>query len=111
MSPPFPPSPPEGPPRGTNFSLRNAMQPFPPAPAFTTIFASSTNTRRPQQNVIACSLRGYDTAAGKHKAAKILPMLEIDRREHAKIAEKMPPENSLLTAPPGRPPLLLLAGR
>ena len=34
-SPPRPPSPPEGPPRGTNFSRRNAMQPFPPSPAFT----------------------------------------------------------------------------
>src|SRR5579864_7657371 len=42
-SPPLPPSPPEGPPRGTNFSRRNAMQPFPPSPAFTLIFASSMN--------------------------------------------------------------------
>src|SRR5215469_13169887 len=42
-SPPLPPSPPEGPPRGTNFSRRNAMQPLPPSPAFTTIFASSIN--------------------------------------------------------------------
>src|ERR1700761_5309254 len=43
MSPPWPPSPPEGPPRGTNFSRRNAMQPFPPSPAFTRIRASSIN--------------------------------------------------------------------
>src|ERR1700687_1420546 len=43
MSPPCPPSPPEGPPRGTNFSLRKAMQPFPPPPAFTRILASSMN--------------------------------------------------------------------
>src|SRR5215469_10094061 len=43
MSPPWPPSPPEGPPRGTNFSRRKAMQPFPPSPAFTRIFASSMN--------------------------------------------------------------------
>src|SRR5579863_10249447 len=42
-SPPRPPSPPDGPPRGTNFSRRNAMQPFPPSPAFTRIFASSMN--------------------------------------------------------------------
>src|SRR5271165_1632687 len=42
-SPPCPPSPPEGPPRGTNFSRRNAMQPFPPSPALIRIFASSTN--------------------------------------------------------------------
>src|SRR5215467_9007398 len=44
MLPPFPPSPPDGPPRGTYFSRRNATQPFPPFPAFTKIFASSTNT-------------------------------------------------------------------
>src|SRR5258707_11701690 len=43
ISPPRPPSPPEGPPRGTNFSRRNAMQPLPPSPAFTRIFASSMN--------------------------------------------------------------------
>src|SRR5437879_4287338 len=43
MLPPRPPSPPEGPPRGTYFSRRNATQPFPPSPAFTEIFASSTN--------------------------------------------------------------------
>src|SRR5580765_7073476 len=43
MSPPWPPSPPEGPPRGTNFSRRKAMQPLPPSPAFTRIFASSIN--------------------------------------------------------------------
>src|SRR6202041_873520 len=46
-SPPLPPSPPEGPPRGTYFSLRNAMQPFPPSPPFTEILASSTNMRHP----------------------------------------------------------------
>src|SRR3954462_6896053 len=42
-SPPRPPSPPEGPPRGTNFSRRKAMQPLPPPPAITRIFASSIN--------------------------------------------------------------------
>src|SRR6266436_5807516 len=42
-SPPLPPSPPEGPPRGTNFSRRNARQPLPPSPAFTRIVASSMN--------------------------------------------------------------------
>ena len=39
----IPATPPEGPPRGTNFSRRKAMQPFPPSPAFTRIFASSMN--------------------------------------------------------------------
>src|SRR5580698_1762383 len=47
-SPPLPPSPPEGPPRGTNFSRRKAMQPFPPSPAFTRIFTSSINIVRQQ---------------------------------------------------------------
>src|ERR1700722_4864325 len=42
-SPPRPPSPPEGPPRGTNFSRRKATQPLPPSPAFTRILASSMN--------------------------------------------------------------------
>src|SRR5882762_3498920 len=44
-SPPLPPSPPEGPPRGTYFSRRNAIQPLPPLPAFTRILASSMNIR------------------------------------------------------------------
>src|SRR5438105_5973185 len=42
-SPPRPPSPPEGPPRGTNFSRRKATHPLPPSPAFTRIRASSMN--------------------------------------------------------------------
>src|SRR6266850_2150162 len=45
MLPPLPPSPPEGPPRGTYFSRRKATQPLPPLPAFKNILASSTNTR------------------------------------------------------------------
>src|SRR5258708_24152943 len=40
-SPPRPPSPPLGPPRGTNFSRRKARQPLPPSPAFTRILTSS----------------------------------------------------------------------
>src|SRR5580704_784640 len=44
MSPPLPPSPPEGPPRGTYFSLRKATQPSPPSPALIEILASSANT-------------------------------------------------------------------
>src|ERR1700719_1023891 len=47
MLAPWPPSPPEGPPRGTYFSRRNATQPLPPWPPFTNIFASSANTKRP----------------------------------------------------------------
>ena len=42
-SPPLPPCPPAGPPRGTNFSRRKATAPSPPWPAFTKILASSKN--------------------------------------------------------------------
>src|SRR5581483_10194259 len=45
-SPPLPPSPPEGPPRGTKFSRRKATHPFPPSPALTQVLASSMNIRR-----------------------------------------------------------------
>src|SRR5215204_1731140 len=41
--PPAPPSPPLGPPRGTNFSRRKLMAPRPPCPAATWISTSSTN--------------------------------------------------------------------
>src|SRR6266852_2529429 len=58
MLPPFPPSPPEGPPRGTYFSRRKATQPLPPWPAFTNILASSTNTAKNSRKVdryaVAC---------------------------------------------------------
>src|SRR5581483_3233464 len=42
-SPPLPPSPPLGPPRGTYFSRRKAMHPFPPSPALTRMVAWSMN--------------------------------------------------------------------
>src|SRR4029077_4708821 len=42
-SPPLPPSPPLGPPRGTNFSRRKARQPLPPSPALTEMMTSSIN--------------------------------------------------------------------
>src|SRR5579862_980928 len=45
ISPPRPPSPPLGPPLGTYFSRRKAMQPLPPSPALRRIFTSSMNTR------------------------------------------------------------------
>src|SRR5688572_26728749 len=43
MLPPRPPSPPAGPPRGTNLARRNAALPSPPLPAWISIFASSMN--------------------------------------------------------------------
>src|SRR3954467_6263537 len=42
-SPPRPPSPPLGPPRGTYFSRRKARQPLPPSPPLTWIATRSTN--------------------------------------------------------------------
>src|SRR5690348_6303 len=41
--PPWPPSPPLGPPNGMNFSRRKLTQPLPPSPAWTLMIASSTN--------------------------------------------------------------------
>src|SRR5579859_89177 len=48
MLPPRPPSPPLGPPRGTNFSRRNATQPFPPSPPAIRSLDSSINTEKPE---------------------------------------------------------------
>src|SRR5437660_689728 len=42
-SPPWPPSPPLGPPRGTYFSRRKARHPLPPSPALIVMIASSTS--------------------------------------------------------------------
>src|SRR5579871_1666709 len=41
--PPRPPSPPLGPPCGTNFSVRKVAMPLPPLPAAASISTSSTN--------------------------------------------------------------------
>src|SRR5581483_6337193 len=66
-SPPLPPSPPDGTPRGTNFSQRNAMHPYPPSPALTRIFASSMNIadtqgpkRSPNKNASSRRRGGVD---------------------------------------------------
>src|SRR4051794_37553188 len=60
-SPPRPPSPPDGPPRGTNFSRRKAMHPLPPSPAFTRIIASSIN-----MPIFDCTVRCRDSPL-KHR--------------------------------------------
>src|SRR5437899_9804993 len=54
--PPRPPSPPLGPPRGTNFSRPNARHPLPPSPAFTLILTSSINMLRKMEK----GPRGYN---------------------------------------------------
>src|SRR5437867_3183255 len=55
-SSPGPPSPPQGPPRGTYFSRRKATQPFPPPPALTRIFASSMNIVSYQPSALSYQL-------------------------------------------------------
>src|SRR5262245_60943309 len=59
MSPPLPPSPPAGPPRGMNFSRRNAEQPSPPSPALTDTRTSSTKCMATYCDVPASG--GYPT--------------------------------------------------
>src|SRR5579871_5754950 len=69
-SPPLPPSPPEGPPRGTNFSRRNAMQPLPPPPAFTLIFASSMNMNAQLSNGKTSARQQQGNASGQNADRK-----------------------------------------
>src|SRR5579863_10133739 len=64
-SPPLPPSPPEGPPRGTNFSRRKAMQPLPPSPALTRIVASSMNMKT------SCQLSAVSFQLDQHPSVPI----------------------------------------
>src|SRR5271157_755025 len=77
-SPPRPPSPPLGPPRGTNFSRRKARQPLPPSPAFTRMRASSRKCIRK-----AAGLRGKP-AAWRYRVASprdggSVPRIALDR--------------------------------
>src|SRR5216684_5776090 len=64
-SPPLPPSPPEGPPRGTYFSRRNAIQPLPPSPALTRILASSINMMCNRENFAATKKPRLEAEADK----------------------------------------------
>src|SRR5437660_2556087 len=87
MSPPLPPSPPEGPPRATNFSRRNAMQPFPPSPALTRIFASSMNMRP----LTLCSpgspvFVGFELKQRTRKSKSLIPKARL-------LARTCPPAN------------------
>src|SRR5260370_17341439 len=77
-SPPRPPSPPLGPPRGTNFSRRKAMQPFPPSPAFTRIRTSSMNTQTNKLSLF--HLR--DVRFNADEAAHPAPVPKLDAPGH-----------------------------
>src|SRR5208282_3310447 len=89
MSPPLPPSPPEGPPRGTNFSRRNAMQPLPPSPALTRILASSMNM---QVNHVGTAALGCPAEQLRGFAAAKKPRREAE-------AGKFPVETRLAASP------------
>src|SRR5690242_16083006 len=81
-SPPRPPSPPLGPPRGTYFSRRKARQPLPPSPAFTRILTSSMNmeaaARTAEERQPAGLRYGGDVDELAHAAA----VLEFDHARH-----------------------------
>ncbi len=71
--PPLPPSPPLGPPRGTNFSRRKAMHPRPPLPAATRISTSSTNIRH-------YGSTGRALSAARRRAARCCPSMRSRHR-------------------------------
>src|SRR5215475_2002466 len=77
MLPPLPPSPPLGPPRGTYFSRRNATQPLPPSPAFTKIFASSTNTAGELQTLEYRSFRSAGNCCRTDQRANFVQFLTL----------------------------------
>src|SRR5208337_3386993 len=79
-SPPRPPSPPEGPPRGTNFSRRKAMQPLPPSPALTRILASSMNMGKQgprEQGTKGTRKRGPWAVAGDRGHESQVPVFSV----------------------------------
>src|SRR5712675_1923153 len=83
MSPPRPPSPPEGPPRGTNFSRRKAMHPLPPSPALILMIASSINMLS-----IDCTGHGGDSPQGGKRRAEagvVRILLFLFHRSHAAL--------------------------
>src|SRR5207249_3381383 len=67
------PSPPDGPPKGTYFSLRNAEQPFPPRPPVTCRSTSSTN---------AVLMAEGRAGGGAHRAARCAPLRGLDGGGH-----------------------------
>src|SRR5579863_3812886 len=65
MLPPRPPSPPLGPPRGTNFSRRKATQPLPPSPPAMRILDSSMNTMKNGRQLLGIGrIEVHDLSAG-----------------------------------------------
>src|SRR5260370_42060969 len=103
MLPPCPPSPPEGPPRGTYFSRRKAMQPLPPSPAFTSILASSTNTGiKLRKSRPAAQWHHRLKAQGKKHAVR--PSRTAEKKSGGLNPTQMPPPNKLRSRRPSHPP-------
>src|SRR6516162_6845349 len=75
MLPPCPPSPPDGPPLRTYFSRRNATQPFPPSPPFTTIFASPTNIELPSRSAGRAAPQKQKRPRHKHRGRRPSPLV------------------------------------
>src|SRR5260370_9276177 len=96
MSRPLPPSPQEGPPRATNFSRRNAMQPLPPSPAFTRILASSINMigfpttnrcyQRPKTKSLVPKARPCSAGTLAHAAPTTNKLVHFDGLDHHELA-------------------------
>src|SRR5207244_9693805 len=88
MVPPLPPSPPEGPPRGTNFSLRKATAPGPPSPAFAEISASSMNCtgRSPCFSGLGLGLRCVDVHVDAVAAALLVLHHALDHGIEREVA-------------------------
>src|SRR3990172_1992851 len=88
MLPPWPPSPPSGPPRGTNFSRLKWATPFPPLPAWTSILASSMNfmvDSAPQIKKPYRADRAFQETlrfSGRHHAYRFLAHRALDPEQY-----------------------------
>src|SRR5271155_1924395 len=87
MSPPLPPSPPEGPPRGTYFSLRKATQPLPPSPALMEILASSADT---SHLIWKRSKKAYARVGSKEKNTRPRDRARIGKRNVSWLLRTLP---------------------
>src|SRR5450756_567812 len=88
MPPPWPPSPPSGPPLGTNFSRLKWATPSPPLPAWTSILASSMNfmvglaqqIKKPYR--VDRAFLGACRGSGRHHAYRFLAHWAFDPEQY-----------------------------
>src|SRR5438132_3686671 len=78
-SPPWPPSPPSGPPRGTYFSRRKLTQPRPPSPARTSICTRSMKLAISGRDLSASGERAHE----RLETAAQLPLRQRVGQPHA----------------------------